>query len=61
MKQLVLSQMDMPWLPIAGLAIFMTFFVGVLIWSYRRSSGELYQHVANLPLSEAEAGGVDNE
>ncbi|MBT3235128.1 MAG: CcoQ/FixQ family Cbb3-type cytochrome c oxidase assembly chaperone [Bdellovibrionales bacterium] len=61
MKQLVLGQMDMPWLPITGLLIFLAFFIAVLLWSYRKSSNEIYQQAAQLPLNEAEVRGVDYE
>ncbi|WII73652.1 cbb3-type cytochrome c oxidase subunit 3 [Bdellovibrio sp. 22V] len=33
-----------------GLLIFFVFFVGVLIWVYRKHSKELYQHLEQIPL-----------
>lgn len=37
-----------------GLMIFFTFFVCLLFWVYRRSSTELYDHAAHIPLKDGE-------
>ncbi|MGE5085421.1 MAG: cbb3-type cytochrome oxidase subunit 3 [Bacillota bacterium] len=37
-----------------GLMIFFLFFVGVMIWVYRRNSKEIYQSMEQLPLNDGE-------
>lgn len=37
-----------------GLLIFFLFFVGVLIWVYRKSSTEIYSHMEQIPLKDGE-------
>ena len=59
MKQIVLSNFDMPIIPIIGLTIFFIFFVSVLLWVYRKHSNQIHQEASQLPLQEAE--GARNE
>jgi len=59
MKQLVLSKFDIPIVPIIGLMIFFIFFVGVVLWAYRKNSNQIHGEASKLPLQEAE--GVNNE
>ena len=37
-----------------GLLIFFLFFVGVLVWVYRKTSSNLYQRMEQLPLQDGE-------
>lgn len=44
-------------LTIIGLIIFVTFFIGVLIWVNRKSAGPLYAKLAEMPLTEGKENG----
>ncbi|MFV8249792.1 cbb3-type cytochrome oxidase subunit 3 [Bdellovibrio bacteriovorus] len=37
-----------------GLLIFFLFFVGVMIWVYRKNSTEIYAHMEQIPLKDGE-------
>jgi cbb3-type cytochrome oxidase subunit 3 len=50
MKQEALSQFPMMWLVSLAMLIFLTFFVGMLIWVSRRQNKPLFANAANLPL-----------
>ncbi|MGZ3769977.1 MAG: cbb3-type cytochrome oxidase subunit 3 [Bdellovibrio sp.] len=54
MKQEALSYFTDTYLTALGLLIFFGFFVGVLIWVYRKSSTELYTQLEQLPLKGGE-------
>jgi hypothetical protein len=47
---MVLSHFHLPILSCLGLLLFMSVFVGALIWIFRRGSGEFYQKLSDLPL-----------
>ncbi len=53
MKQLVLSQFDMPWIPITGLILFVTCFALYTYWTFRKENKSFYQHVSRIPLEDA--------
>lgn len=57
MKSLVLSNFDQPWLPLVALIIFVTVFLIMLIHIFRKTSGENYKNIQNLPFDE----GVKND
>lgn len=52
MKQLVLTQFDMPILTIIALLIFVSIFVGMLCWVFRKKSKGLYETMGNIVFDE---------
>ena len=52
MKQLVLTQFDMPVLTVIALMIFVSIFVGMLFWVFRRNSKGLYETMGNIVFEE---------
>jgi cbb3-type cytochrome oxidase subunit 3 len=55
MKQEVLRHFGMTYLTIGALFIFMTLFVSVVFWLYRKNSKVFYQSVAHLPFTSEDA------
>ena len=53
MKQAVLSNFNLPWLPITGLIIFVLCFSFYTYWTYKKSNKAVYEQVSMLPLEEA--------
>lgn len=53
MKQDVLSQFNLPWLPITGLIIFVVCFAAYTYWTYKKENKVVYDQAAMLPLEEA--------
>ena len=51
----VLANANMTWWALSSLILFVTFFVGVLVWIFRKGSQEQYQRIALLPLDSQEA------
>ncbi len=47
MRKEVFANMDLSVLPSIGLMCFLLVFVGILIWSYRRGSKDLYEEISN--------------
>ncbi|MFO1519830.1 MAG: cbb3-type cytochrome c oxidase subunit 3 [bacterium] len=47
-----LSHFHLPFLTCIALLIFFTFFAGMLVWIFRRGSGNFYQRIEQLPLNE---------
>lgn len=54
MKQEGLAYFTDTHLTAMGLLIFFLFFVGVLFWVYRKSSGSLYSRMEQMPLKDGE-------
>ena len=52
MKQEILTQFPWPWIPILGLIIFFTFFVGLLVRVSLRSRQHIFQSAEILPLED---------
>lgn len=52
MKQETLKYFDLPWLPIAGLVIFVACFLSYVYWTYRKDSRSVYDEAAQVPLNE---------
>jgi cbb3-type cytochrome oxidase subunit 3 len=52
MKQSVLSQFDMPWIPITGLLLFVFCFVAYTYWTFRKSNKAHYQEASMIPLED---------
>lgn len=53
MKQVALSQFNLPWLPITGLIIFVVCFSAYTYWTYKKENKAVYDQAAMLPLEEA--------
>jgi cbb3-type cytochrome oxidase subunit 3 len=53
MKQAVLKNFDLPYLPLIAMALFVIAFVAYIIWAYSKSNKELFDHVANIPLNDS--------
>jgi cbb3-type cytochrome oxidase subunit 3 len=53
MKQVVLSQFDIPWIPITGLLIFVVCFAAYTYWTFRKANKAFYDKAAEIPLQEA--------
>ncbi|MFS4457714.1 CcoQ/FixQ family Cbb3-type cytochrome c oxidase assembly chaperone [Bdellovibrio sp. HCB2-146] len=54
MKQEGLKFFTDTYLTSFGLLIFFLFFIGVMVWIYRKSSVNLYQRMEQLPLQDGE-------
>ncbi len=54
MKSLVLSNFSHTWLPLVALIIFVTVFAFMLIHILRKTSGQLYKEVEQIPFDEGE-------
>lgn len=55
MKQDVLGQFNLPWLPITGLIIFVVCFSLYTYWTYKKENKAVYDQAALLPLEEAQS------
>jgi cbb3-type cytochrome oxidase subunit 3 len=53
MKQVVLSQFDIPWIPITGLLIFVICFGAYTYWAFKKSNKEAFDEAAQIPLHDA--------
>lgn len=51
MKAQALAGFPLPWLTAVGFLLFFGFFIGMLIWIYRKNSGEFYRVMADLPIA----------
>ncbi|MEE3078471.1 MAG: cbb3-type cytochrome c oxidase subunit 3 [Bdellovibrionota bacterium] len=47
MRKEVFANMDLSTLPSIGLICFLAVFIGVLLWSYRKGSKDLYKEISN--------------
>ena len=52
MKQIVLAGFDWTILTNIALVLFLSLFVGMLFWVFRKDSNNIYQEAANMPLAE---------
>lgn len=57
MKQEALKYFTETHLTVLGLVIFFTFFVGMILWTHRKSSKSLYRRLSELPLKEEQNRG----
>ncbi|WP_081110898.1 CcoQ/FixQ family Cbb3-type cytochrome c oxidase assembly chaperone [Bdellovibrio bacteriovorus] len=55
MKQEGLKFFTDTYLTSLGLLIFFLFFVGVLIWVYRKNSSKIYHRMEQLPLTDGDS------
>ena len=53
MKQAVLSQFNLPWLPITALIIFSFCFLTYAYWTFKKSNRKFYEEAALLPLNDS--------
>ena len=53
MKQDVLSQFNIPWLPLTGLIIFCLCFGVYVYYTYRKGNKDYYDQAANIPLEDS--------
>lgn len=47
-----LANFDMPWLTCIGLLLFLSVFIGALLWVYRRGGNDFYENMQALPFDE---------
>ena len=52
MKQAVLGNWDLPWLPITALIIFVVCFVVFAIWTYSKDNKAFYEKISLIPLED---------
>jgi cbb3-type cytochrome oxidase subunit 3 len=53
MKQAVLSNFDLPWIPLTGLILFVVSFTIYTLWTLNKKNKSFYQSAALIPLDEA--------
>lgn len=56
MKQEVLKNFDLPWLPVSGLILFVLCFSIYSWWTFRKKNHEMYRAAALIPLEEEKKG-----
>jgi cbb3-type cytochrome oxidase subunit 3 len=54
MKQEVLSNFEWIYLSVFGLLLFLTLFLGMLAWIWRKDSKKTYEEASRLPFQEGE-------
>lgn len=54
MKQAVLSNWDIPWLPIAALMMFFICFGVFTYWTFRQQNKKMYEDISLIPLQDKE-------
>lgn len=52
MKKEVIANMDISLLPTIGLLLFLAVFIGVLFWSFRKGTNELYKDISDKALND---------
>ncbi len=52
MKKQVFESFDLTILPSIGMVLFLTVFIGMIIWVFRKNSKEIYQEMSQIPLEE---------
>jgi cbb3-type cytochrome oxidase subunit 3 len=52
MKQAVLSQFDLTWIPLTGLVLFVVCFAAYCYWTFKASNQQAYSRAATLPLQD---------
>lgn len=61
MKQLVLSNFDIPWIPLTGLLLFVICFAAYTYWTFKKENKSLYQAASLIPLEEPARASSDKE
>lgn len=54
MKQSVLSNFDLPWIPLTGLILFVTCFAIYIYWTFKKENKAVYQAASLIPLEDGE-------
>ncbi len=52
MKQAVLSNFDLPWIPLTGLILFVFCFAAYTYWTFTRENKVIYQKASLIPLED---------
>ena len=52
MKQEVLNQFDLPWLPMSALIIFVICFACYAFWTYKKENKQHFDEASLLPLAD---------
>jgi cbb3-type cytochrome oxidase subunit 3 len=52
MKQAVLSNFDLPWLPLTGLILFVVCFAIYTYWTFKKENKPVYDQASLIPLEE---------
>lgn len=52
MKQAVLSNFDIDWIPLTGLIIFVVCFLLYVYYTFKKSNKSFYESVAQIPLED---------
>lgn len=61
MKQAVLSQWDLPYLPITALLIFLLCFGAYVYWTFKKCNKRIYQEASEIPLNDPIKVSLKNE
>ncbi len=56
MKQAVLSQFNIDWIPLTGLIILVICFTLYVYYTYKKSNKSFYERVAQIPLDDEMSG-----
>ncbi|MCB0323326.1 MAG: cbb3-type cytochrome c oxidase subunit 3 [Bdellovibrionales bacterium] len=59
MKQLLPHFDHLPWTVVVTGPLFFAFFIGMVVWVYRRSRKEKYESIAHLPLEDDEQSDIE--
>lgn len=52
MKQAVLSNWDLPWLPLTALMLFVICFAAYTYWTYKKENKQMYEEASLIPLED---------
>jgi cbb3-type cytochrome oxidase subunit 3 len=54
MKQAVLSNFDLPWIPLTGLILFVVCFAAYTYWTFKKENKAVYEKASHIPLEDAQ-------
>jgi cbb3-type cytochrome oxidase subunit 3 len=52
MRSQIFKNFDLVLLPTWGMILFLTVFVGMFLWTFRKGSKKYYEEIQQLPISE---------
>jgi cbb3-type cytochrome oxidase subunit 3 len=55
MKQAVLKNFDLTYLPLIAMALFVICFMAYVVWAFSKSNKPLFDHAANIPLNDPDS------
>lgn len=61
MKQAVLSNWNLPWLPVTALLMFVVCFGLYTYWTYRKANKKFYDNASLIPLEEPVRAGSESK